>query len=751
MDLKTPPPRTVSLVLEDPASPPEEYSNSPPFPHTPLVRSGSPTVSRLQIGFKQPNATHLVTPTKPNIGPVTPQSTLDSSDGSHLRTPSGNFAPWNGASPDILSTPTPIGIFASSKLASKLDGKLYGHSQLMLIRDEPDADKAVAVVKAKAAKVDLAQQSSEELNEHLPTKEPIVNLSREQAHSSSETPVPGAGLTVRESSPVEQKSCTKITDHIEPQRQSLKKTNVPNSILEWLNSPTRPRRPVLQTESVQSTPRKEILRRRLAIFGHHDPMSYKTLYPIEHHLGRVVRPREKENYDEDLFEIDGWSDDAFSWSLPPLAREDDVRKRQKELRLIERYLDSNSDSEGASGEEILHENDPADAKMAFRVKRSSRVWLANKAARIHSPLPTPPKPHTPIRQSKRIRAPSVTETEPLADMEVDKVDEEDSDEIACICKGVDDGRPMVQCDKCHTWHHVDCVGKTEEELPDKWFCWKCPMDAAPERANNVQEPTLVQSTSDYSPGVQYRSAVNMPIYQGNAASETSPTLASPSKLQKNSSSFEGQHPYGQRTPPSGASIPRYSYTPWSEEMSRHDDDPMTAIASTAFGSSSFAPSPYPQFDEMAFGSLSASPSRMIGSKFNPASISITPKKERPWTNYIGTYSTSGGSIATAGYNPFVQQSSIQADPLFIHYEHDAPKQTAHHGSKGKKRGKGKEKETSKGSVEPKEDDMSVPTSAQSEEPPKGDKMLYENEPSLSGEENTDGLEPPANDESSMTV
>ncbi|KAG8845498.1 hypothetical protein FRB91_001712 [Serendipita sp. 411] len=449
MDPKTPPPRTVSLVLEDPASPPEEYSNSPPFPHTPLVRSGSPTVSRLQIGFKQPNATHLVTPTKPNIGPVTPQSTLDSSDGSHLRTPSGNFAPWNGASPDILSTPTPIGIFAN--------------------------------------------------------------------------------------------------------------------------------------------------------------------------------------------------------------------------------------------------------------------------------------------------------------MEVDKVDEEDSDEIACICKGVDDGRPMVQCDKCHTWHHVDCVGKTEEELPDKWFCWKCPMDAAPERANNVQEPTLVQSTSDYSPGVQYRSAVNMPIYQGNAASETSPTLASPSKLQKNSSLFEGQHPYGQRTPPSGASIPRYSYTPWSEEMSRHDDDPMTAIASTAFGSSSFAPSPYPQFDEMAFGSLSASPSRMIGSKFNPASISITPKKERPWTNYIGTYSTSGGSIATAGYNPFVQQSSIQADPLFIHYEHDAPKQTAHHGSKGKKRGKGKEKETSKGSVEPKEDDMSVPTSAQSEEPPKGDKMLYGNEPSLSGEENTDGLEPPANDESSMTV
>lgn len=45
----------------------------------------------------------------------------------------------------------------------------------------------------------------------------------------------------------------------------------------------------------------------------------------------------------------------------------------------------------------------------------------------------------------------------------------------CICKGMDDGRPMVRCENgdCETeWFHFDCVGL--ENLPNNaWICEKC--------------------------------------------------------------------------------------------------------------------------------------------------------------------------------------------------------------------------------------------------------------------------------------
>ncbi|KAG5654372.1 hypothetical protein H0H81_003830 [Sphagnurus paluster] len=36
----------------------------------------------------------------------------------------------------------------------------------------------------------------------------------------------------------------------------------------------------------------------------------------------------------------------------------------------------------------------------------------------------------------------------------------------CICKGIDDGSPMVRCEHCKVWYHFTCVDLTEEDAED---------------------------------------------------------------------------------------------------------------------------------------------------------------------------------------------------------------------------------------------------------------------------------------------
>ncbi|KAH8922818.1 hypothetical protein BT69DRAFT_208785 [Atractiella rhizophila] len=48
--------------------------------------------------------------------------------------------------------------------------------------------------------------------------------------------------------------------------------------------------------------------------------------------------------------------------------------------------------------------------------------------------------------------------------------------LYCICLGEEDAsRAMIQCDSCLLWHHLSCVGFTEEEAKqiDDWYCDKC--------------------------------------------------------------------------------------------------------------------------------------------------------------------------------------------------------------------------------------------------------------------------------------
>ena len=44
--------------------------------------------------------------------------------------------------------------------------------------------------------------------------------------------------------------------------------------------------------------------------------------------------------------------------------------------------------------------------------------------------------------------------------------------IHCVCRQIDDGRKMIQCDGCKVWYHTECVQISEEMLAttDVWFC-----------------------------------------------------------------------------------------------------------------------------------------------------------------------------------------------------------------------------------------------------------------------------------------
>ncbi|KAG0180900.1 hypothetical protein DFQ28_001024 [Apophysomyces sp. BC1034] len=43
----------------------------------------------------------------------------------------------------------------------------------------------------------------------------------------------------------------------------------------------------------------------------------------------------------------------------------------------------------------------------------------------------------------------------------------------CVCGDQHNVGLMVQCDKCEVWQHCDCVGLTEEEIPDHYYCDLC--------------------------------------------------------------------------------------------------------------------------------------------------------------------------------------------------------------------------------------------------------------------------------------
>ena len=66
--------------------------------------------------------------------------------------------------------------------------------------------------------------------------------------------------------------------------------------------------------------------------------------------------------------------------------------------------------------------------------------------------------------------------------------EEDEEDVYCICKGPDTGRWMIGCDFCDDWFHGDCIGMDEQKarLVSKFACPRC------REGKNGKEPVFTR-------------------------------------------------------------------------------------------------------------------------------------------------------------------------------------------------------------------------------------------------------------------
>ena len=295
-------------------------------------------------------------------------------------------------------------------------------------------------------------------------------------------------------------------------------------------------------------------------------------------------------------------------------------------------------------------------------------------------------------------------------------DADGDDVIACICKGGDDGRGMVQCDNCNTWHHLECVKKKPSEVRDRWYCWRCPEGEDPRIG---LQPTFSINIASPTPSlILPPKKKNVPMYQGPALLQPSPIIdmlkrPTSSNLPAPQSLMAPFYPVApspaapHRTPPSKtAPLAKPGATLYAGPDPGVGTTPGTGLIVTD------TPGGYrpPSLDELAPIGVDGSPSRTLGLRFPPQYPGFNPVHStpggrrdpiilpgvglsggsfpyynagRPWHNYPGpNFMTPQGPtrVQFAPYQaPQSTLPSVQTDPLFIHYEHDAPKTTAHHG------------------------------------------------------------------------
>jgi hypothetical protein len=92
--------------------------------------------------------------------------------------------------------------------------------------------------------------------------------------------------------------------------------------------------------------------------------------------------------------------------------------------------------------------------------------------------------------------------------ENDEENDDDEGVVNCLCGREHADTPMVRCDSCHTWSHLECVGiDDEEQLGLEWFCYNCEQRMLAERALETEEsasapePTFTLGTETPRPRV----------------------------------------------------------------------------------------------------------------------------------------------------------------------------------------------------------------------------------------------------------
>lgn len=68
-----------------------------------------------------------------------------------------------------------------------------------------------------------------------------------------------------------------------------------------------------------------------------------------------------------------------------------------------------------------------------------------------------------------------------------------SESTRCVCNGIDDGQPMVQCESCTKWLHMGCVGLHANNLPPVYVCIFCTGQTPIARGGRIRGPAVYDS------------------------------------------------------------------------------------------------------------------------------------------------------------------------------------------------------------------------------------------------------------------
>eukprot|EP00732_Lithocolla_globosa_P003011 Lithocolla_globosa_v1_NODE_2220_length_2104_cov_18.222548.p1 type:complete len:544 gc:universal NODE_2220_length_2104_cov_18.222548:1955-324(-) len=77
--------------------------------------------------------------------------------------------------------------------------------------------------------------------------------------------------------------------------------------------------------------------------------------------------------------------------------------------------------------------------------------------------------------------------------ESDDEGNDDGGEIGCICEYEDDDGFMIQCEQCLVWQHTVCVGISQQNIPEQYYCEKCkPRPVDRKAANEAQKQSRLE-------------------------------------------------------------------------------------------------------------------------------------------------------------------------------------------------------------------------------------------------------------------
>ncbi|KGL92536.1 PHD finger protein 13, partial [Charadrius vociferus] len=171
--------------------------------------------------------------------------------------------------------------------------------------------------------------------------------------------------------------------------------------------------------------------------------------------------------------------------LPERKQIDKIRKKKK-LKRRETEVSAEEDYE-----EKLLELEGEDSYVETPMSPSSEgdpqsatehcsVWDSDTPSSVSYPAVTAEQTveiqsvgkRTVIRQGKQVVFRDEDGTGDDEDIMVDS-DDDSWDLVTCFCMKPFAGRPMIECNECHTWIHLSCAKIRKSNVPEVYICQKC--------------------------------------------------------------------------------------------------------------------------------------------------------------------------------------------------------------------------------------------------------------------------------------